>query len=103
MTPKRNARVNPSASASDLQEIDRLEKQGDVAAAARILEISRSVDKVVSKAARRALYVLKTIGSEPPRTYEEPAVQKGVAPSLVRRAFLTQTGGTGSRMLVFVR
>ncbi len=85
------------------QEVIRLEEQGDLDAANRLQEIAGDRDKALSKAARRALYNLKITGIEPAANPSPQIPPSAPVRNLTNRALLTQFGGTGSRMLIFVR
>lgn len=86
---------------TSVEEIEALRQQGDTAAANRLLLVTKSTDKTLVKAARRALFLLKQAGVEP----EAVAVLEPAAPAksaaIAQQAFATNTGGTGKRLLIF--
>ncbi len=84
-------------------EVAALLAQGDVAAAERLRELSNSPHRPVAKEARRALFRLKQAGVEPPAA--QPAAPARIEPGAVtaHRAYMTNVGGNGRRLLLFVR
>lgn len=84
-------------------EVAALLEQGSMEAAVRLREIAEGEDRAAGKAARRALYVLKQAGIEPPARGMAVASPLVAPVSLAQRALMTNVGGTGSRMLFFLR
>ena len=78
-------------------------RQADSAAAAQLVHLSESADKSAAKAAKRALYLLRQRGIEPPVSELHTSVSPATRTLLADRALMTNDGGTGSRMLWFVR
>ena len=94
--------MKSSPSCETAESVARLLEQGDSAAAAELALLADSADKALSKSARRALYTLSQRGIHPPVSPSAPAVsaRKQLPAS---RALMSNDGGTGSRMLWFIR
>jgi len=84
-------------------EVAELLTQRSVEAAERLQEIAEGSDRTVAKAARRALYTLKLAGIEPPEREVTATLSVIPAPTVAHRALMSNVGGTGSRMLLFLR
>lgn len=76
--------------------------QGDSAAADALRDIAEGNDRTISKSARKALYKLKVLGVEP--SIRSPAPKSAVPPAdQISAAYMSNYGGSGTRMLLFVR
>src|SRR5687767_11694226 len=99
-------RPKPARKADDRgglpENIAALLERKDSAAAAELAESAESSDKPQAKAAKRALFLLSQSGITPPAP--TPIAQRPT-PAVTRadRALMSNDGGTGSRMLWFMR
>lgn len=83
----------------DILEIVR---RSDEKGALELAGIAESGDRARAKAAKRGLFLLKRAGVDIPAAEPEPP-KSPLAPSIADHAMMTNDGGTGSRLLWFVR
>jgi len=86
---------------SEPESIEALVAEGTVEAAGKLQILAAGSDKAISKEARRALYRLKLAGIEPPAA-ESPDSPAIPVPALAR-AFASNYGGNGRRLILIVR
>jgi hypothetical protein len=87
-----------------VESVNELLQQKSPEAAAHLRNLAEAPDKAVSKAARRALYVLKQSGIEPPPAALTPQEEpQAPASNFAHQAYLTNVAGNGNQMLLFVQ
>jgi hypothetical protein len=86
-----------------VESVAELLKQKTPGAAAQLRDLAEAPDKAVSKAARRALYVLKQSGIEPPPAAPAPQEEPKAPANFAHQAYFTNIAGNGNQMLLFVQ
>ena len=84
------------------ENIAALLERKDSSSAAELAEIAQTPDKAQAKAAKRALFLLSQSGIKPPEPKPETRDPKPETRT-ANRALMSNDGGTGSRMLWFMR